>query len=170
MAGATIGNKNALILRNHGPVACGKDLEEAVLAAKVVEKACGIYLNTLRAERFPRPSRSSSSILSITDTVLPMAGRIPDDEKLYFGSNLKMYKNAKETANYLQKLYTLTKDISREEAELFILPSYTSLGQAAKQIDQSYIRLGAQNMCWEDQGQFTGEISRLCWRNCKFRW
>ena len=82
-------------------------------------------------------------------------------KKLYFGSNLKMYKNAKETANYLQKLYTLTKDISREEAELFILPSYTSLGQAARQIDQSYIRLGAQNMCWEDQGQFTGEISPL---------
>ena len=55
MAGATIGNKNALILRNHGPVACGKDLEEAVLAAKVVEKACGIYLNTLRAGTVPTP-------------------------------------------------------------------------------------------------------------------
>ena len=53
MAGNTIGNKNALILINHGPVACGKDLEEAMLSAKVTEKACGIYLNSLRAGLVP---------------------------------------------------------------------------------------------------------------------
>ncbi len=81
------------------------------------------------------------------------------NKKLYFGSNLKMYKNTRETVAYLQRLESLTRDLSREETELFILPSYTALEQAAKQIDQSCIRLGAQNMCWEDRGQFTGEIS-----------
>lgn len=44
-AGAAIGEKNAVILRNHGPVAAGKDLDEAVLVAKITEKACGIFLN-----------------------------------------------------------------------------------------------------------------------------
>ena len=39
-------------------------------------------------------------------------------KKLYFGSNLKMYKNIKDTVEYLQKLVENTKDISREEIEL----------------------------------------------------
>lgn len=82
-------------------------------------------------------------------------------KKLYFGSNLKMYKTSAETLNYLQQLMELTKDISREEMELFIIPSYTSLENASSHIDHHYIELGAQNMCWEDQGQFTGEISPL---------
>lgn len=82
-------------------------------------------------------------------------------KKLYFGSNLKMYKNRKDTVSYLQELAELTKDISREELHLFIIPSYTSLEGAAKEIDTSLIQIGAQNMCWEEQGQFTGEISPL---------
>ena len=39
-----IGARNGVILRNHGPVGCGKDTAEAKLAIRVVEKACGIYL------------------------------------------------------------------------------------------------------------------------------
>ena len=41
-------------------------------------------------------------------------------KKLYFGSNLKMYKNIKDTVEYLQKLVENTKDISREEIELML--------------------------------------------------
>ena len=82
-------------------------------------------------------------------------------KKLYFGSNLKMYKNRKDTISYLQELAELTKDISREELHLFIIPSYTSLEGAAEETDRRLIQIGAQNMCWEDQGQFTGEISPL---------
>lgn len=80
-------------------------------------------------------------------------------KKLYFGSNLKMYKTIQETVAYLQKLVENTKDISRDEIELFIIPSYTTLESATKNVDRDYVMLGAQNMCWEDQGQFTGEIS-----------
>ncbi len=82
-------------------------------------------------------------------------------KKLYFGTNLKMYKNIQETSSYLQSLESLTKDISREELELFVIPSYTSLDQAASCANRSYVKLGAQNMCWEEQGQYTGEISPL---------
>ncbi len=82
-------------------------------------------------------------------------------KKLYFGSNLKMYKTIRETTEYLISLASLTGDISREEIELFIIPSYTSLERASAAIDHNLIKLGAQNMCWEEQGQFTGEISPL---------
>ena len=79
--------------------------------------------------------------------------------KLYFGSNLKMYKGMADTAAYLTELQRLTADLNRKEIELFILPSYTALPEAARVTDQSLIRLGAQNMGWEEEGQFTGEIS-----------
>lgn len=80
-------------------------------------------------------------------------------KKLYFGSNLKMYKTIQETTEYLKELAERTKDISREEIELFIIPSYTSLADARKTVSPAQIKLGAQNMFWEEEGQFTGEIS-----------
>lgn len=80
-------------------------------------------------------------------------------KKLYFGSNLKMYKGILDTKEYLQRLVENTKSISREDMELFIIPSYTTLPEAVKCVDRKYVRLGAQNMSWEDQGQYTGEIS-----------
>ena len=82
-------------------------------------------------------------------------------KKLYFGTNLKMYKTIAETKEYLQQLEKLTADLSREEIELFVIPSYTSLEEASAQVNHNLIKLGAQNMCWEEQGQFTGEISPL---------
>ena len=82
-------------------------------------------------------------------------------KKLFFGTNLKMYKGVKETTAYLQQLQDLTKDISRDEIELFVIPSYTSLSSASSQADPSYIKLGAQNIAWEEEGQFTGETSPL---------
>ena len=81
--------------------------------------------------------------------------------KIYFGSNLKMYKTVAQTESYLKELADSTRELRAQnpDVELFILPSYTSLEAAVRGTDQSEIRLGAQNMCWEDEGQFTGEIS-----------
>lgn len=72
-----------------------------------------------------------------------------------------MYKTIRETNQYLTELAQKTRNVRTQypEIELFILPSYTSLESAAKCVEQSEIRLGAQNMCWEEEGQFTGEIS-----------
>lgn len=44
-AAAFLRGTNAVILKKHGPVACGRTLEEALLAVQVVEKACGIFLS-----------------------------------------------------------------------------------------------------------------------------
>lgn len=82
-------------------------------------------------------------------------------KKLYFGSNLKMYKNIQETVEYLKRLEELTRNLDRQKITMFIIPSFTSLDRAVQETDQSLVWLGAQNMCWEEQGQFTGEISPL---------
>ena len=44
-AAENIGNRNGVILRNHGPVAVGRNPEEAVLMVEVIEKACEIFLD-----------------------------------------------------------------------------------------------------------------------------
>lgn len=81
--------------------------------------------------------------------------------KLYMGTNTKMFKTLSETTAFLRELHALTADISREALELFVIPSFTTLESARKCVPAESIRLGAQNMGWEERGQFTGEISPL---------
>lgn len=82
-------------------------------------------------------------------------------KKWYMGTNTKMYKTIAETNTYISSLCELTGDIDRGTFELFVIPSYTALEQANRHRDPNFIKLGAQNMCWEEQGQFTGEVSPL---------
>ena len=79
--------------------------------------------------------------------------------RLYLGTNTKMYKTIAETTSFLTQLRQLTEDLADSPLTLFVIPSFTSLESANRITSGSHIRLGAQNMCWEDQGQFTGEIS-----------
>lgn len=82
-------------------------------------------------------------------------------QKWYMGTNTKMYKTIAETNSFVQQLCTLTGDIDRDAFELFVIPSYTTLDQANRHRDPALLKLGAQNMGWEERGQFTGEISPL---------
>lgn len=80
-------------------------------------------------------------------------------KKIYFGTNTKMYQTSEETQAYLQELSALTADLDRNQIELFVIPPYISLERAPGSVRKGAITLGAQNMSWEEQGQFTGEIS-----------
>ncbi len=45
---ASIKDKNAVLIRNHGPVGCGKSLDEALLVCQVLEKAAVMYISLCR--------------------------------------------------------------------------------------------------------------------------
>lgn len=79
--------------------------------------------------------------------------------KLYIGTNTKMFQTGEEAEAYIRKMDELIDDI-RDRLEFFFIPSYTSLERAVKAVGDR-IRIGAQNMAWEERGQFTGEISPL---------
>lgn len=81
--------------------------------------------------------------------------------KLYLGTNTKMYKTIRQTEAFLTQLRDVTADISRDQLELFVIPSFTTLFRARQCVTPDEIHLGAQNMGWEDEGQFSGEISPL---------
>lgn len=80
-------------------------------------------------------------------------------DRFYFGTNTKMYKTIAETASFLAELAELTRKIDREKAALFVIPSFTALQTAGPIAREGEILLGAQNMGWEAEGPFTGEIS-----------
>jgi triosephosphate isomerase len=86
------------------------------------------------------------------------------NDKLFLGTNTKMYKNISDTVSFLERLKEKTLDITDSRVELFVLPSFTTLYSAARCLEGSRIKFGAQNIHWEDQGQFTGEISPVMLR------
>lgn len=77
----------------------------------------------------------------------------------YFGTNMKMYKTCQETQAFLEELTGLLKDSHFPALTLFVIPSYTSLESAGRMLKDSPVLLGAQNMHWKEEGQFSGAIS-----------
>lgn len=78
-------------------------------------------------------------------------------KKIYVGTNWKMHKTISEGIEYCRKLRTLASDLD-ERIQLFIIPPHTHLTTLRKETGER-ILLGAQNMHWENEGPFTGEIS-----------
>ncbi|HKI77388.1 MAG TPA: triose-phosphate isomerase [Ignavibacteriaceae bacterium] len=72
--------------------------------------------------------------------------------------NWKMHKDLNETQSLVTKL---SNALSKEEVkcDVIICPPYTSLSEASSLIKDSVIKLGAQNMHFEEKGAFTGEVS-----------
>jgi triosephosphate isomerase len=76
-------------------------------------------------------------------------------------ANWKMHKTHLEAIQSVQKLsYLLDKD-DAERVEVVICPAVTSLRSVQTLIDSDRLPygLGAQDVHWEDEGAFTGEIS-----------
>ena len=70
--------------------------------------------------------------------------------------NWKMNKTIGEAVELVNSI----KDITNEtDVEVVVCAPYTALSEIKKQIDGTKLKLGAQNMHWEESGAFTGEIS-----------
>jgi triosephosphate isomerase len=72
--------------------------------------------------------------------------------------NWKMNKTASEAAAFVREFTQLLT--ASPQAEVVIAPPFTALESARTALGpSSWIALGAQNLHWEKQGAFTGEIS-----------
>ncbi|MDF2614601.1 MAG: triosephosphate isomerase [Clostridia bacterium] len=77
--------------------------------------------------------------------------------KFLLGTNWKMHKTEQEALAYTEVLKEAAKEY--EEYQFFIIPPYTDLKGVKQLLKDSTIILGAQNMHWESEGPYTGEIS-----------
>lgn len=71
--------------------------------------------------------------------------------------NWKMYKTGPEAVAFINALKDAVADAS--EVDIMVAPPFTALSQVAEAAAGTSIGLGAQNLHWESEGAYTGEIS-----------
>jgi triosephosphate isomerase len=74
-------------------------------------------------------------------------------------ANWKMYKTPDQTREFFRDFLPLVTDHERDE--IAICPPFVDLPAASEAIKGSKVALGAQDMYWEKEGAFTGEISPI---------
>ena len=70
--------------------------------------------------------------------------------------NWKMNMLPNETIDFIQELTSLVKDTKNE---VILCVPYTDLFYALLHVQGTNIKIGAQNMHWEEKGAYTGEVS-----------
>jgi len=73
--------------------------------------------------------------------------------------NWKCYKTVAEAVELVRELRQGLMNI--KGVEVVLCPSFVALAPVADLLKPTSIGLGAQNMFWEDQGAYTGEVSPL---------
>lgn len=73
-------------------------------------------------------------------------------------ANLKMKLGVKDTLDLAKKYKEKFKGF-KSKGEVVVCPDFISLNDVKKAIRGTKIKLGAQDVFWEDKGAFTGEIS-----------
>ena len=79
------------------------------------------------------------------------------DRKPIIAGNWKMFKTLSEAVETARELEGYLKE--PPVADVMIAPSHVLLHPLSKVFESSHVALGAQNLFWENEGAFTGEIS-----------
>ena len=71
--------------------------------------------------------------------------------------NWKMFKTVAETVTHVKALRALVKDIT--DVEIVVAPPFTAVHAASDALRGSNVLVAAQDLHWEREGAFTGEVS-----------
>ena len=71
--------------------------------------------------------------------------------------NWKMFKTVQEAVVFVKELRSLVKDVT--DVEIVVAPPFTALHAVAEAARNTNIGVAAQDVYWEREGAFTGEIS-----------
>jgi triosephosphate isomerase (TIM) len=74
-------------------------------------------------------------------------------------ANWKMHKTLRETLAYVRECSVLVRGVSN--VEVVLAPPFTSLSAAAEAARGTSLAIAAQDLYFEPQGPFTGEVSAL---------
>lgn len=78
--------------------------------------------------------------------------------KIVIAGNWKMFKTQAESLEFLQG-FIRSLDQTPQEREVVLCAPFTALNVLSKSLHGSLVQLGAQNVHWEENGAYTGEIS-----------
>ncbi len=71
--------------------------------------------------------------------------------------NWKMFKTRDEAQATVREVVGLVGNI--QNVDIVVCPPFTALGAVEEILTGSVVQLGAQNVHWQDEGAFTGEVS-----------
>ena len=80
-----------------------------------------------------------------------------ENRKPLIAGNWKMYKTPAEAAETARNLVERVTGVT--DVDIMIAPTFAALEPVSKVIQNSSVALGAQNLFWENEGAYTGEIS-----------
>ena len=80
-----------------------------------------------------------------------------------FAANWKMHKTVQEATSFVREFSSLVKNLS--QVELILAPPFTALAAAAEIARNTRIDIAAQDLYFEREGAFTGEISAVMIRD-----
>jgi triosephosphate isomerase (TIM) len=75
----------------------------------------------------------------------------------FIAGNWKMFKTVHETVVFVKELRIAIKDVS--SVDIVVAPPFTSVHAAAEAARNSNVSIAAQDVYWEKEGAFTGEVS-----------
>src|SRR5215213_2487050 len=75
----------------------------------------------------------------------------------FIAGNWKMFKTVDQAVKYVKECRGLVKELSG--VDIVIAPPFTALHAAAEAARNSNIAIAAQDLHWEREGAFTGEVS-----------
>jgi triosephosphate isomerase (TIM) len=75
----------------------------------------------------------------------------------FIAANWKMFKTVHEAVVFVKEFRTLVKDFA--DVEIVVAPPATALHAVAEAARNSNVGVSGQNMHWEKEGAFTGEVS-----------
>ncbi len=89
-----------------------------------------------------------------------MATKIP-----YIGTSWKMNKVRAEARAFAETLRG-SPVVTSERVQPFIIPPFPYIAEVAGLLAGTRVKVGAQNMHWDDNGAWTGEVSPLMVKDC----
>jgi triosephosphate isomerase len=75
----------------------------------------------------------------------------------FIAGNWKMFKTVHEAVLFAKELRSIVKDVS--DVEMVVAPPFTAIAAVAEALRNTNVGVAAQNLHWEREGAFTGEIS-----------
>ena len=93
---------------------------------------------------------------------LPGIEAVDNKRKKLIAGNWKMNCDVEESLNLARKL---SSSEFNNDVDVLVCPPFTSLYTVIQELKNSSIKVGAQNMHFEDNGAFTGEVSPIMLKN-----
>jgi triosephosphate isomerase len=75
----------------------------------------------------------------------------------FIAGNWKMFKTVQEAVVFVKELRTLVKDVA--DVEIVVAPPFTAVHAVAEAARNTNIGVAAQDVYWEREGAFTGEVA-----------